>query len=413
MEAVVVAAGRGERFWPLTETRPKHLLPVAGRSVLDRTISALGKAGIREVLLVVNFQAEKIEAAIADGRRFGCRVRYIRQRSLKGTADALDSSREELADKDGFMAIYGDDYYDEKAVIRFVKAGRRTDGPMMAAGLSHDASRFGSLSVKNGFIQTVKEKVTDGAAERVNAGMYLLDDSIFDAISKTRKSTRGEFELTESIQRMIDQGSRVRAFPLKTGEWLGLTYPWDLLEANRLGLSKSKYRVEGKVEKGARVDTKVIIEKRSVVKSGSYVEGPVLIGEGSTVGPNSYLRPFTSLGHNVKIGAFCEVKNSIVMDNAKVPHLNYVGDSLIGENSSLGAGTITANLRFDEAAVRSTVKAGLVDSRRKKLGCIMGDNVRTGVNVSLLPGVKVGAGAWVGPGVVVHSDVPAGARIRS
>lgn len=412
MKAVVLAAGRGERLWPLTETRPKHLLPIAGRTILERTIGALAKAGIRDLVLVVNFQSSKIRAALADGKRLGCRITYVTQRRLRGTADALDSSREELAGEESFITVYGDDYYDEGAVTRFVSAMRKRQGPMIATAQSEDGSRFGTMSVKSGIIHSIKEKVSDKNSGSVNAGLYFLDNSIFEPIRRTRKSIRDEFELTDSIQQMIDAGLQVRAFPLRTGEWVGLSYPWDLLEANRLVLAGHTPRVDGTVEQGAHVDKKVVIEKDSVVKSGTYLEGPVLIGEGSTVGPNSYLRPFTSIGRNAKVGASCEVKNSIIMDNAKVPHLNYVGDSLLGENSSLGAGTITANLRFDEAPVKSTVKRMPVDSRRKKLGCVIGDNARTGVNVSLLPGVKVGAGAWIGPGVVVNKDVPSGARLR-
>jgi len=184
-----------------------------------------------------------------------------------------------------------------------------------------------------------------------------------------------------------------------------------LLEANRLAMDKRRPSVAGKVEAGANLRGSVEVERGAVVKSGSYLEGPVFVGEGAVVGPNSYLRPHTALGRNVKVGSSCEVKNSIVMANTTIPHLSYIGDSIIGENCSLGAGTVTANLRFDEATVRSVVKGALVDSRRKKLGAVLGDGVRTGVNVSLLPGVKVGAGAWVGPGAVVKRDVPSRARI--
>ena len=166
------------------------------------------------------------------------------------------------------------------------------------------------------------------------------------------------------------------------------------------------------MEDGVHTRGPVIIAKGAVVKSGSYLEGPVLVGEGSVVGPSSYLRPYTSLGQNVKVGAGCEVKNSVIMDNAKIPHLSYVGDSIIGEDSSLGAGTITANLRFDEAHVSSRIKGLVLDSGRKKLGAILGDNVRTGINVSIFPGVKIGAGAWIGPGTIVREDVLSGARMR-
>jgi len=138
----------------------------------------------------------------------------------------------------------------------------------------------------------------------------------------------------------------------------------------------------------------------------------VFIGENAVVGPNAYLRPYTVVGEGAKVGAYCDVKNSILMDRAKVPHLSYVGDSIVGAGCSLGAGTITANLRFDDASIVSMVKGRRVDTGRRKLGAIIGDNVRTGINVSLLPGVKIGSGAWIGPGVTVRRDVASGARIK-
>ena len=409
---MVLAAGRGERLWPLTENKPKHLLPIAGKPVLERTLEALSKGGVREASLIVNFQAEKIRARLGDGKRLGCRIHYVKQKRIGGTADALNAARDELGSEDHFLAIYGDDYYHEKAVAKFLKKATKSNGLIMGAALVQDPSRFGRLTIKNGLVHSIKEKVTSNGPGRVNAGVYLLDGSIFPAIEKTRKSSRGEFELTDSVQMLIQQGLRVQAFNLNEEEWLGLSYPWDLLEANRLALEDRRSAVAGKMEDGVHTRGPVIVGKGGVVKSGSYLEGPVFVGEGSVVGPNSYLRPYTSLGQNVKVGAGCEVKNSIVMNDVKIPHLSYVGDSIIGEGSSLGAGTTTANLRFDEAHVKSRVKGVIVDSQREKLGTVLGDNVRTGINVSLFPGVKIGAGAWVGPGAIVREDVPSGARIR-
>ena len=148
------------------------------------------------------------------------------------------------------------------------------------------------------------------------------------------------------------------------------------------------------------------------MKSGSYIEGPVYVGDSAVVGPNAYLRPGTSLGKGVKVGAGCEVKNSIIMDEAKIPHLCYVGDSVLGNDASLGAGTITANLKFNDSNVESRVKGRPVDTGQRKLGAIIGDGVKTGINVSIFPGVKIGADAWIGPGAIVRTDVPSKARVK-
>ncbi len=408
---MVLAAGKGERLWPLTETRPKHLLPVGGVSVIERTLRALVKAGISEIVLVANFKAEMIKSSLGAGRDLGCRIEYVNQRRLRGTADALRTSWQCVEGEDRFLTIYGDDYYDGDAIARFLKTGNKSSDIMIGAAQAEDSSRFGSLEIRKGVVSSIREKAERGKG-RVNAGVYLFGEEVFGAVEKTARSSRGEYELTDSLKLLIRQGKRVRAFPLGRGEWLGLSYPWDLLEANQLALEKQVVSAKGEVEEGARIKGPVSLGAGCTVKSGSYLEGPVFIDEGTAIGPNSYLRPYTSIGKNAKVGAGCELKNSILMDEVKVPHLSYVGDSVIGKGSSLGAGTVTANLRFDEAFVNSRVKGRWVDSRRRKLGAVLGDGVRTGINVSIFPGVKIGSEAWVGPGTVVDRDVPSKARVE-
>jgi len=182
--------------------------------------------------------------------------------------------------------------------------------------------------------------------------------------------------------------------------------PWDLLEANKRALERSHLGVRGEVEGGVHLEGPVHLEEEARLRSGAYVEGPVFIGEGSDVGPNCYIRPFTSLGRNVRVGNACEVKNSLILDGTHVGHLSYVGDSIIGANCNFGAGTITANLRFDKGSVRVRVKGEVMDSGRSKLGVIMGDNVETGIGARFMPGVKIGEGSWIGPSVTVYRDLP-------
>jgi bifunctional UDP-N-acetylglucosamine pyrophosphorylase/glucosamine-1-phosphate N-acetyltransferase len=141
------------------------------------------------------------------------------------------------------------------------------------------------------------------------------------------------------------------------------------------------------------------------VRSGAYIEGPCFIDEGADVGPNCFIRPYTTIGKNARVGNACEVKNSVIMDGTHVGHLSYVGDSILCEKCNLGAGTITANLRLDDGIVKMMVKDKVIDTGRRKLGAILGDNVKTGVNSVLMPGVKVGNGSWVGPNCMVERDL--------
>jgi UDP-N-acetylglucosamine diphosphorylase/glucosamine-1-phosphate N-acetyltransferase len=411
LKAAILAAGRGERLWPLAEKNPKHLLAIGGEPLLQRTVKALVEAGITEIVMVVQFEAEKIKNFFKDGKELGSKISYVKQKQLGGTADAVKAVESELRGEDRFVIVYGDNYYDQKPLDKFVKSSDSKDLLMGVAEVK-DPSRFGSLEIKKGNIVAIHEKVAIGKVGVVNAGIYLLDNSIFSAVRKTRKSRRGEFELTDSLSLLMAEGRRIRTIPFAKGAWVGISYPWDLLEANRSALDSDEEVRDGETEVGVHLKGSVSMAEGSLVKSGSYIEGPVYIGEDTVVGPNAYLRPGTSLGKKVKVGAGCEVKNSIVMDEAKIPHLSYIGDSVLGQGVSLGAGTITANLKFNDSQVESRVKGKLIDSGQRKLGAIFGDGVKTGINVSIFPGVKIGADAWIGPGKIVSADVPSKSRVK-
>jgi len=414
LKAVVLAAGKGERLWPLTETRPKPLLPIANKPIIQHTLEALVEAGIRQVVLVIGYKGDLVRERFGDGGSFKCEIEYVTQRTPRGTADAVATTHTKLKEEDHFVVAYGDDYYEKQAVKDFLARAGQNKSITMATAKVDDASQFGVVETSNGRVTRIREKLLQKEPGLVNAGLYLMTNSIFSSIKKTARSKRGEFELTDSLRLLIDHGETVHSEVLGSGAWLGISYPWDLLEANQRAVMAEKTRlIRGKVEDGARIEGPVVVEEGSVVKAGSRLEGPVHVGKDCEIGPSAYLRPFTSLGEEVRVGAACEVKNSIVMAKAKIPHLSYIGDSIIGEGCSLGAGTITANLRFDEAVVKSKVRGTLVSSGRRKLGAILGDEVRTGINVSIFPGVKIGPGSWLGPGALVERDVASRARFKA
>ena len=189
-------------------------------------------------------------------------------------------------------------------------------------------------------------------------------------------------------------------------EWIDIGRPWELLDVNEYFLKDFETRIEGKVEEGATIHGPVFLGKGSIIRSGSYIMGPVYIGENCDIGPNNYLRKSTFISNNVSIGNAVEIKNSIIMDGTNVNHLSYVGDSVIGFNCNIAAGTNIANLRFDDGHVKMTVKDKKVDSGRRKFGVVFGDGVKTGINSSFNPGVKVGTNSRVGSGAIIYDDIP-------
>jgi bifunctional UDP-N-acetylglucosamine pyrophosphorylase/glucosamine-1-phosphate N-acetyltransferase len=257
-------------------------------------------------------------------------------------------------------------------------------------------------------VKCIVEKPVSGKAPSnlANAGVYVFSKEVFDKIKLTKASIRGEWELTDAITMLAQEGKTVLAAQLSKDDWFDVGRPWDLLEANNWALKRMEHKVLGKVEQGAHLIGPVTVAESARIRSGAYIEGPVFIDEEADIGPNCYIRSGTSLGKKVRVGNACEIKNSIIMDGTHVGHLSYVGDSVLGEKCNLGAGTIIANYRIDARSIKMMVKDQLVNTGRRKLGAVLGDNVKTGIRSFLMPGVKVGVNSWVGPNLMVERDLP-------
>jgi UDP-N-acetylglucosamine diphosphorylase/glucosamine-1-phosphate N-acetyltransferase len=407
MKAIILTAGKGTRLHPLTLTRPKHLVPVGGKPIVDHVLAALKHAGVDEAVFIVHYMAQRLQSHLGDGTKYGMRFEYAVQEHLKGTADA--ASFAESFVKDDFLLTYGD-WLTTPSAIGTVLQTHEREKPTATIGVVpvDNPEHYGIVEVDDSRIKRIIEKPRreEAPTNLANAGIYVLSTKIFEAIKHTKPSSRGELEITDSFTQLLDGGHKIAAAPIPSDEVLDVGLLWDLFEANRWALEKAKPRIEGSIEDGAHLIRPVTVEEGARIRSGVYIEGPAFIGKGSDVGPNCFIRPHTSIGRNVRIGNACEVKNSIIMDKTHIGHLSYVGDSIIGENCNLGAGTTIANYRFDGETIKMVVKDGILDTGRRKLGVALGDDVKTGINVSLMPGVKVGNDSWIGPGITIHRDVP-------
>ncbi len=399
MKALILAAGRGTRLEPVTSDLPKCMLPLAGRPVLAHMVDAIGEAGIKEISMVIGYKGEAIRDYFGEGKSRGVRIEYVEQEKRLGTAHAIGVRR---FDRD-FLAINGDIMISTGDIKRVID-GHRGDVTLGVKRLE-DAQHYGVVKIKDSRVVKIVEKPKESVPGYVNAGIYVFSPKIFDAIAKTKRSRRGEYEITSSIQLMIDGGLDVRALELKD-PWSDIGNPWNYLDSNQLKMKEMEERMDGQVEEFVKVRGTLSLGKGSVIKSGTYIEGPVYIGENTTVGPNSYLRGYTSIGSNCRIGNAVEIKNSIVMEHTYVPHLSYIGDSIVGRNCNFGAGTLVGNLRLDEKSVKMRIRGELEDTGRRKMGCIVGDNVKTGLNVMINAGRKIGQNSMIGPGVIVYRDVP-------
>ena len=407
MKAVVLAAGEGTRMRPLTANLPKPLLPVAGKPFLRHTLEALRSAGIAQVAVLIGWQGHRIRESLGDGEAFGLSIAYEEQTERLGTAHAIGCMRSYV---DGpFLSVNGDVVVSGEALAALIAYHRKVRAPVIALAEVPNPGAFGVVEVNDGKVTDLEEKPRRPKSNLINAGIYAFDEDIFPLIDKTPKSPRGEYEITDTIRALMETRD-VYGFRLP-GEWIDVGRPWDLLRANAALLAPLKGANHADVDGGATLVGEVLVEAGARVRRGAYIEGPTVIGPGAEIGPNCYIRPSTSIGAKAKVGNACEVKNSILMAGTHVPHQNYVGDSILGERCNLGAGTKVANLRLDEAPIRVVWRGSEVDTGLPKLGVIMGDDVKVGINASIDAGTIIGEESFLGPGSHARGNIAPRSRI--
>lgn len=399
MEAVVLAAGEGKRMRPLTHERPKVMLPVGGVPILERILLAAKAAGMTRAHLVVHYKAETVRAHFGDGGTIGLPLVYHEQGEPRGTGHAL--SVVEGLGPGPFLMLSGDTLVAPSDIRMLLEADVDDTTSLVGCTQVEDPTRYGALETDGDRLVAVHEKSATPPSDLVNAGVYRFSPRILDALRTLRPSPRGELELTDAIAAEAAAG-HVRVVRLET--WRDIGRPWDLLTANEAVMDqeasdRTRWTVEGSVEEGVYLHGPVRVAKGAHIKSGTYIEGPVVIGPDARIGPCAYIRGRTTIGARCHVGAHTEIKNTILMDDSNIPHLNYVGDSVIAGHVNLGAGTKVANLRHDDADIG--VWMGVderVDSGRRKMGVIIGDHAKTGINVSLDVGTVLGRGARLAPG---------------
>ena len=395
MDAVIIAAGEGTRMRPLTRSRPKPLLPIGERTLIERLLDQCLPV-VDRFVIVVGYRADDIKEVLGDEYR-STPIEYVHQESPLGTAHAIEQARPVVDTR--FLVLNGDVMVDQQLIDSLAAA----DGHTMAATTVEDPTSYGVVEITDGTVTDLQEKPSDPPSNLINVGLYAFTPDIFDAIAEIDRSPRGEYEITDAIEHLIADGTTIHLAEYD-GLWLDVGRPWELLEAVETELSTLSRDLTGTVESDVHIHGPVVIEEGARVRSGTYIEGPVVIRSGADVGPNSYLRGATVIDENTSVGNAVEIKNSILMNGTNVNHLSYVGDSILAENVNFGAGTTVANLRHDDGNIQVNIKGESIDTGRRKLGVIVGANTKTGINTSLNAGVKLSEQSTTNPGETVLSD---------
>ena len=330
MKGLILSGGRGTRLRPITFTSAKQLVPVANKPILFYGIEALAASGIRDIGIVVGDTRQEIREAVGDGSRFGVSVTYIEQSAPLGLAHAVQVS-ESFLGEEPFCMYLGDNLIRERLaplVERF-----RDDKPNAQILLARvpDPSQFGVAELSNGRVVRLIEKPPVPPSDLALVGVYMFDASVWEAVKSIKPSGRGELEITDAIQWLIDAGRIVRPHVIE-GWWKDTGKLEDLLEANRIILDTLIAGSEGTVVESELVGKVVVEEGARIVQS--MVRGPAIIGKGAVI-ESSYIGPFTSIGPGVHVRG-SEVEHSILLEGSSVSDVGgRIESSLIGRNVSI------------------------------------------------------------------------------
>jgi len=378
MKAVVLAAGKGQRLWPLTENRPKPMLPVANRPILEHIIDALSQTAITEVLLVVGSNRDRIQSHFEDS--YGnLEISYVVQDSQLGTGHALLQAESYLSES--FVALNGDRVIDAKVIDAVIDRQHETDEPVMAITRVEQPSRYGVVELKGQTVIGLEEQPHPDytKSDYINAGVYAFGPEIFAAIR--RLETHGEQALTDALARFIDD-RRLEAVRYQ-GTWLDISEPWDLLAVNNELL---------------RDQSEDIISESTTIDTSAVVKNPVAIGEDTVIHPQAAVLGGVSLGDNVSIGAGSILKNTILLSDVTIKSGTVMTDCIVGANTTLGPNTTVEGGRADVVLSEAI-------HRNVTLGGLVGDNVAGGGNVTITPGTIVGNNATLDSGTYVSGRI--------
>ena len=383
-QAVILAAGEGQRLRPFTVTKPKVMLFIAGKPILRYVIESLAQNGIRDIVLVAGYRREQVFDYIGSGEQFGVDIVYITQEKQLGTAHALAQAKAVI--ENDFLVLPGDNLIEADTIARFVATKpdsvlvKRVDNPV----------RYGVVTIEEGIVKDIMEKPKEAKSNIVNTGIYAFTTEIFNFVET-------ELDIPDILNKMLAQGYPINAQETD-GTWLDVIYPWDILSLNDAVLRQTQASLGGTVEADVSVKGLVSVGEDTVIRSNSYIVGPVVIGENCDIGPNVCVLPATSIGNNVVISSFSEIKNSVIGDDVNIGPGCIIQDSVIDKGCVI-RGHFTAS--SSEADVKINGEHHLVN-----IGAMLGEGCSLGNGVVAQPGVIVGNYSQVQALKLISGRVP-------
>jgi len=408
LQTVILAGGTGKRVFPLAVSKPKPMFKVWGKPLIEHVIETVKEAGLKDFVIVVGHNGEQIREYLADGSKLGVNINYTVQKEAFGMANALETAKDLV--ENNFFVVNADDIFESSLIKKMTKQFKEGSADIvLSCKPVEETWKFGIIHVENDKVTNFVEKPPKGQepSNLAVVGVYIMTKRIFDYYKKIPVS---DHQYEDAIQKFIQDKNVVGAVGYD-GFFAGYKHPWDLFTINKYLMDTRirKQTVEDDVEisERAQVEGKAWIRRGTRILEGACIRGPCYIGSNNLIGNNCLVRNYSSIGNNCVVGFSTEIKHSLIGDNCWF-HTNYIGDSVISDNCLFGAGTITANFRFDEKNVKLRIEGKKLDSGTAKLGAIIGDNCKTGINACLSPGVKIGPHSIVGPNVNLQNDLKPG-----
>ena len=370
-QAVILAAGEGQRLRPFTVNKPKVMLSIAGKPILQYVVEAVANNGIRDVVIVVGYRREQIFDYFGTGEQFGADITYIAQDQQLGTAHALAHVKGAVGDE--FLVLPGDNLIEADTIARFIHT---KPNAVLAKKKMDNTLRYGVIMAEDGIIKRIVEKPKEdsGNVSIVNTGVYSFTTEIFDYLD-------AHLDIPDVLETMID-ANQVINVEETDGTWLDVVYPWDILELNNIILRQMPAQLGGTIEASTFLKGMVSIGADTVVRSNSYIRGPVVIGENCEIGPNISIMPSTCIGDNVVISPFTEINNCVIGDDVSIGASSIVQDSVIDEGCVIKG-------HFTACSGQADLKIN-EEYHSVNIGAILGTGCNLGNNVVAQPGTIIG-----------------------
>lgn len=401
MQAVILAAGKSSRFYPYNQTfEHKSLIPLMGKTILEHTITSLKKSQITNIIIVVEKEST-IPNLLGDGKHLGVSISYCFHEGAKGMGAALLEAKDLLHENFFLLNAYHADFEDFAQEM----IDKNQEGTAVLLGRKETGSpAFGYFSIDKNYVTGIIEKPKSITSEMLRIiGIYLLPPVFLNTLSTTPLS---HYHFEEALNTCAKENKVSYVSTDKPS--LTLKYVTDLFTFKDYLLGKIKGQnisSKAKVSEDVVITGNVIIEDDVTIMEGVCIKGPTYIGKGTTIGNRAIIRNGVITEENCVIGSQLELKNSIVMDGTTT-HSGFIGDSLIGRNTKIAAGVVTANARLDRQSVKLEIKGEKVDTGIRHLGAIIGSDCNLGIRISTMPGVIVGNNVIVGPSTTIMKNIP-------